>query len=187
MTLQSHSLYTPPLMSDLPPTRDARAVALGKLIKEKRLDLGLNRPTFVREMARHGEEITPDYLNKIESGTAYLSRASLEVREGIRVVLGFSREDWHAATGLYAAELPSPDPLADFPAPLYKKRDEVYMPEGLLEAIKLFGDVPEYAGLRDPEVQRQLARVRGFNGGPQTAGQWLAFFQANKPWITNKD
>jgi transcriptional regulator with XRE-family HTH domain len=81
----------------------------------------------------------------------------------------------------------NPDPFAGFPEPLYKKRDEIYMPEGLLDAIKMFGDVPEYADLKNPDVQRQLANHRGFDGGPQTAGQWLAFFQANKPWITNKD
>ena len=186
MTLSQHPYQSQPIpMTGFDVGVDQRAVDLGRLIKSKRLDLGLNRPAFVREMARHGEEITPDYLNKLESGVNSLVRASLKVREGIRTVLGYTREDWHAATGLYAAELT--DPPAGFPAPLYKKRDEIYMPEGLRDAIKMFGDVPEYADLKDPDVQRQLANHRGFDGGPQSAGQWLAFFQANKPWITGKD
>jgi len=162
---------------------DQRAIDLGRIIKSKRLDLGLNRPAFVREMARHGEEITPDYLNKLESGVNSLTRASLKVREGIRIVLGYSREEWQTKTGLYAADLDPVEPPSGFPAPLYPRRQEVYMPEGLKDAIKLFGGVPEYAELNDPEIQRQLAQVRGFNGGPQTAGEWLEFYRANRPWL----
>ena len=83
-----------------PASADPRAEEHGKLVKERRLDLGLNRPAFVTQMQKHGQEITPDYLNKLERGTAPLSRASLEVREAIRIVLGFTAEKWHELTGL---------------------------------------------------------------------------------------
>lgn len=81
-----------------------RAEELGQLIKERRLDLGLNRPAFVAQMGKLGQDITPDYLNKLERGTASLARASLEVREAIRGVLGYSREEWREATGLFVPD-----------------------------------------------------------------------------------
>lgn len=61
------------------------------------------------------------------------------------------------------------------------------MPEALLEAIQRFGDDPEYAGLKDPETQRELALARGFRGGPQTPGEWLAFYIGNRRWLDKKD
>lgn len=150
----------------MPEPRDARAVALGKLIKEKRLDLGLNRPAFVREMARHGEEITPDYLNKLESGAASLARASLEVREGIRIVLGFSVEAWQHATGLYTgtdAVVPPPVPVRrerELPAPLAQ----------MIEEKKHLDDT-----LNEPRWQQYLAAQR-FSTGTATADRYWNLF-----------
>jgi SOS-response transcriptional repressor LexA len=87
--------------------QSARAKELGELVTARRRDLGLNRPAVVRELRRHGVEMTPDYLAKLEYGERSLARASLEIREGLRVVLGYSREEWRARFGLYA---PEPEP-----------------------------------------------------------------------------
>ena len=56
---------------------------------------------MVNEMAKMGGDITPDYLNKLESGTRSLASASLEVREAMRTVLGVSRSEWEETTGLH--------------------------------------------------------------------------------------
>lgn len=146
----------------------------------------------VSELA--GDDVSQQAVGYWETGKVDLRKVHPRRLAAYASVLRISSADLAEAIGYEVKDLfpdlnfdPAPDPLADFPAPLYKKRDEVYMPEGLLDAIKLFGDVPEYSDLKHPDVQRQLANHRGFDGGPQTAGQWLAFFQANKPWITSKD
>ena len=164
MTLGTHSQYSPPLA--MPEARDARAVSLGKLIKEKRLDLGLNRPAFVREMARHGEEITPDYLNKLESGAASLARASLEVREGIRIVLGFSLEAWHHSTGLYTG--------AETPAPVQAVQPRLReLPAALAQMVEEKKHLDSM--LTEPRWQQYLAGQR-FSTGTATPDRYWNLF-----------
>jgi len=163
MTLGTQPQYSPHIA--MPEPRDARAVSLGKLIKEKRLDLGLNRPAFVREMARHGEEITADYLNKLESGAASLARASLEVREGIRIVLGFSVEAWHQATGLYTGlEAPA------VPTPVKRERELPAPLAQMIEEKKHLDDA-----LLQPRWQQYLAGQR-FSTGTATADRYWNLF-----------
>lgn len=139
---------------------DPRAVEHGLLVKERRLDLGLNRPAFVAQMEKHGQEITPDYLNKLERGTAPLSRASLEVREAIRAVLGYSTEKWQELTGLYTPDIapePTPRPrLRPIPAELQEMIDEK-------SAL-----VPELA---EERWQQYLAGQR-FSTGRASAERW---------------
>jgi hypothetical protein len=166
---------------------DSRAQVHARLLRGWMGDKGLKAPSLALSVEKQGQQISPDYIRKLTRGERELASMPLELREAVRRALRVSANDWEDATGLATAADIDPDPLVGFPTPLYRKRDEVYVPEGLLEAIKLFGDVPEYADLKLPDVQRQLANHRGFDGGPQTAGQWLAFFQANKPWITSKD
>lgn len=160
-------------------------------LKEYRLDKKIRQEDVERFTSALGprSRISQSHLSKIERGNAPLIGLGAERIDALRQALGLSLEEWLDYTGIQIATAVAelPEAPAGFPEPLYKKRDEIYMPEGLLEAIRLFGDVPEYADLKLPDVQRQLANHRGFDGGPQTAGQWLAFFQANKPWITNKD
>lgn len=78
-----------------------RATQIGRLVKEWRLDRGLNRPETVNEMSKLGVDTTPDYLNKLESGTRSLASASLEIREALRTVLGITRSEWEDKTGLH--------------------------------------------------------------------------------------
>jgi transcriptional regulator with XRE-family HTH domain len=165
----------------MPDLRDKPAQALFI----RRHELGLSQ----EDVANAAGSISQRTVSELERGKYSPDKLTAGRAAALARALNWTLLDLQNATGVdfglpTAADL---DPLADFPAPLYKKRDEIYMPEGLLEAIKLFGDVPEYADLKRSDVQRQLANHRGFDGGPQTAGQWLAFFQANKPWITNKD
>ncbi len=157
---------------------DARAKAHGDLIKERRLDLGLNRPAFITEMKRYGVDITADYLNKLESGRAPLARASVEVREGLRVVLGWSREVWTEKTGLYT---PSPDDdLEDLFRPQLPARRSYEVPEALQEAMDRYGE--EWPGLRTEHVRYQLSNARFYNT-PQTPKEWLAFYLSIRKWL----
>jgi SOS-response transcriptional repressor LexA len=87
---------------------EARAKELGLKLTEHRRRIGLKRPAFVREMRRHGIEITPDYLGKLEYGTRSLAATSPEVREAIRAVLSLSHEKWRQDFGLYTAPSTSP-------------------------------------------------------------------------------
>lgn len=174
------------------PDPDPRAQAHGTLVKERRLDLGLNRPAFVAQMHKHGQEITPDYLNKLERGTAPLSRASLDVREAIRAVLGYSPERWQELTGLYTPTEPTPtgDPIQRAPgsppiAPVVSFRDTpVVIPRELQQVIDEHGD--RYPELRDPTVQKILAAPRNFGGpdnGPQTVDDWYEYFLLTRRYL----
>lgn len=179
------------------PEPDLRAQTHGTLIKERRLDLGLNRPAFVAQMQKHGQEITPDYLNKLERGTAPLSRASLEVREAIRAVLGYSSERWQELTGLYSPSATpathaehSENTLQRAPgappvAPVMAFRDTpVVIPKELQQVIDEHGD--RYPELRDPTVQKIIAAPRNFGGpdnGPQTVEDWYEYFLLTRRYL----
>ena len=151
---------------------DRRATEHGEWLKEKRLDLGLNRPAFVSEMSKHGQDITPDYLNKLERGTAALSRASLDVREAIRLVLGYTADDWHNATGLYAPT--DTLPVANT-KPLPTPAPEVQLPQGLQDAITLYGK--RFSDLNDPVWQQYLAGFRWRDGEPEDPEAWLDLYR----------
>ncbi|THF88431.1 helix-turn-helix transcriptional regulator [Deinococcus sp. KSM4-11] len=158
-----------------------RAVKHGRLIRERRLDLGLKRPAFVSEVAKHGQDMSPDYLNKIEAGTRALANASPELREAIRAVLGYSREQWQELTGLYS---PSPTaPATTYTGgspipPVVPHRDlPIEIPRELQEVIDQYGET--YPELHTPTMQRILIAPRNYGGpanGPQTAEQWFEYF-----------
>ena len=160
----------------------------GLLIKERRLDLGLNRPAFVAQMEKHGQDITPDYLNKLERGTAPLSRASLEVREAIRAVLGYSTEKWQELTGLYTPDVvssPTPRRIGPPVPPVVQPLDlPLDIPAELQKVIDRHGrDYPE---LLNETTLRALVAPRLFAGhsqGPQTSDQWLEYFLMNRRWF----
>lgn len=156
---------------------DPRAARHGHLIKERRLDLGLNRPAFVTEMRRHGQEITPDYLNKLESGRAPLARASVEVREAIRAVLGWDADTWFEKTGLFSPAATS----GRRPPPVPPVVDPIEMPLVIPDALQQMIDEHggRYSQLHNERALRILTAPRLFGGpteGPQTADQWLDYF-----------
>ncbi|WP_034355333.1 transcriptional regulator [Deinococcus phoenicis] len=155
------------------------------LVKDRRLDLGLNRPAFVAEMAKHGQDITPDYLNKLERGTAPLSRASLEVREAIRAVLGYSVEEWRDLTGLYTPDIPEPlNTIVQRPGRINRQAvpPPVEIPEGLLEAGERFAIIDPL--IAHPKVQGMLAQQGNFGGrGPVTAEEWWRYFESVRQYI----
>lgn len=175
METLSRGWVVPPLKSN--PEVDPRAVEHGRLIKDRRLDLGLNRPAFVAQMEKHGQDITPDYLNKLERGTAPLSRASLEVREAIRVVLGYTSEQWQEMTGLYVPAQPGrriPDAERKGWIIPDETEPEPEIPDALDEAAKLYGH-----GLNAPLAERrwllELASL-DFREEPETPEDWLAIY-----------
>ncbi|RJF72807.1 hypothetical protein D3875_15915 [Deinococcus cavernae] len=172
----------------MPDIETQRAQQHGRIIKEKRLLLGLNRPAFVAEMARHGHDITPDYLNKLERGTAPLARASLTVREGIRTVLGYSAQDWQALTGLYAPEAATTSTHALPRPPVPPVVDPVTLPLVIpLELQQIIDDYgAQFPELRNDTTLRALVAPRLFAGhsqGPQTPEQWLEYFLMNRRWF----
>ncbi len=159
---------------------DPRATQHGRLIQQRRLELGLNRPAFVAQMKHHGQHITPDYLNKLERGTAALSRASLDVREAVRAVLGYSPEEWHAQTGLFtpAASSSAPAQALSAAARGYRNvprpRPEP-LPDALQEAVRLYSGQPEFSALAEPRWPRYLHRLH-HKHRPTTPDGWLALF-----------
>ncbi|CAM3469593.1 hypothetical protein DESA109040_13790 [Deinococcus saxicola] len=126
-------------------------------------------------MARHGQDITPDYLNKLEGGRAPLSRASLPVREALRAVLGFSSEQWQEATGLYVAPTASPHPASAAALGYDVPDTRPEIPEALQEAARLYGDNPAFSDLRLPKWQELLANLP-YKNGPRDAQEWLKAF-----------
>ena len=171
----------------MPDTETQRAQQHGQSIKEKRLQLGLNRPAFVAEMAKHGQDITPDYLNKLERGTAPLARASLDVREAIRTVLGYSAQEWFERTELYA---PDATPAQSRPSrpPIPPVIDPVTLPlvipPELQQVIDDYG--AQFPELHNETTLRALVAPRLFAGhsqGPQTPEQWLEYFLMNRRWF----
>lgn len=74
---------------------------LARLLKGWRTRKGLSRTEAVVELEKLGVEISYGYLNKLESGARSLASASIEIREGIRQMLGIPKEEWEAETGLY--------------------------------------------------------------------------------------
>ncbi|MFB9992496.1 hypothetical protein ACFFLM_11010 [Deinococcus oregonensis] len=159
---------------------DPRAAEHGRLIQQRRLELGLNRPAFVAQMERHGQNITADYLNKLERGTAALSRASLDVREAVRAVLGYSPEEWHAQTGLFTPTASPAAPAQAFSAAArgYRKVPKPQpepLPDALQEAVRLYSGQPEFAALAEPRWPRYLHRLH-HKHRPTTPDGWLALF-----------
>lgn len=146
-------------------------------LKMRRLQLGNLTQEDIQ--IRSGEVISQGTISDLERGKVALDSLNIRRASALARALGWSLLELQHTTGIDLGIAPTPD----FPAPLYPIRDEVYMPQGLLDAIEFFGNVPEYAELRDPEIQRQLAAVRGFTGGPQTAGEWLEFYRANRPFL----
>lgn len=165
------------------PPNDQRAQQHGQLIKEKRLQLGLPRPAFVAEMAKHGADITPDYLNKLERGSAPLARASLEVREAIRAVLGLDQQEWQELTGLYTPDTPTRrgPPLPPVVDPMTLP---LVIPSELQQVIDQYGQ--QFPELHNETTLRALVAPRLFAGhrqGPQTPEQWLEYFLMNRRWF----
>jgi hypothetical protein len=123
-------------------------------------------------MDKHGQEITPDYLNKLERGTAPLSRASLEVREAIRAVLGYSPEKWQELTGLYVPETVAGPELR---VSLQVKPPYQALPQGLQAAVDTYGK--RFDDLRDPKWQQYLAGFSWREGEPEDPEAWLDLYR----------
>lgn len=145
----------------------------------RRHELGLSQ----EDVANTAGSISQRTVSELERGKYSPDKLTASRAAALARALKWTLFDLQNATGVDFGLPASPDDLPGFPAPPFPRRDEVYMPQGLLDAIQLFGEVPEYADLKDPEIQRQLAQVRGFDGGPQTAGEWLEFYRANRPWL----
>ena len=156
----------------------------GKILKAARLKRGLTQGQLIEAVGIPNQS----YLSALENGRYNI--ANSEYLPALARALDLSIEQVRAISPTAVIEISAPevpaepdDFLPGFPAPLYERTDEIYMPQGLQDAIDRYGDDPEYAPLKDEDVQRQLAMVRGFNGGPQTAGEWLSFYLANKRWL----
>ena len=166
------------------PAISPEAARIGEALRNRRISDQVNKR---QEDIALDAEISQKLVSQIERGEQDLRTSGFNTIMGLLKALKWTLADLQQATSLDFGVLDLPESLRTlppaFPAPIYARRDEVYMPQGLLDAIKLFGEVPEYAELQEPEIQRQLAQVRGFDGGPQTAGEWLEFYRANRPWL----
>ena len=128
-----------------------------------------------REVAQddeHRQEITLDYLNKLERGTATFSRASLEVREAIRAVLGYSPQKWQELIGLYVPEAGAEPELRISPQ---VKPPHQALPQGLQAALDTCGK--RFEDLRDPRWQQYLAGFSWREGEPEDPEAWLDLYR----------
>ncbi|GGM39613.1 hypothetical protein GCM10008956_15070 [Deinococcus arenae] len=177
-----------------------RAEQHGRLIKRRRLELGLKRPAFVAEIQKLGQDMSADYLNKLESGARHLSNASPVLRDAIRAVLGFSKEEWVEKIGLYTPDFNNPDaewyagrivkfesqPSTDgrntatafTPNALgyqIPKQPLPPIPDPLIDAGIIYGDRPGMEGLKEYRWQRWMERMP-HRRRPQTPEEWLSLY-----------
>ena len=158
-----------------------RRTELGKSQADVAFDSEVLTQTTISELERgkYGpEDLTSARLAALARG---LNWSLPELEKALDIDLGLSA---------YADDVSSvpfdPRTLFHPPAP-YEDDDEIYMPEALQEAIDRFGDEPEYAGLKDPDIQRQLALLRRLKGAPTSAGEWLTLYSMNRRWLEGKD
>lgn len=163
-----------------------RAEHHGRLIKRRRLELGLKRPAFVAEMEKLGLDMTADYLNKLEAGSRFLSNASPKLRDAIRQVLGYSLEEWAEATGLYIP--PHRDngsePRGGPPIPprLPPVELPLEIPPNLQAAIDKYGD--DYPEFRNEQNLRAITSLSRYGGaGDPEPHQWLEILLTNRRWL----
>lgn len=182
-----------PIDADRVLDEQERAIKHGQMIKQRRLDLGLKRPAFVAEVARQGQDMSADYLNKIESGARALANVVPELREAIRAVLGYSPEKWQELTGLFTPALAIETELIYVPRrggppipPVVPFRETpISIPHELLQMVEKHGE--DYPILKTERMQRMLAAPRAHGGlevGPQTAKDWFEYWIANMRFLT---
>lgn len=153
---------------------------LRKWLKDRREDAELTQSDVDRETQQLGPRfrVSQSYLSQIEKGTRPFTDLKPEKMDALRRLYGVSREEWISMTGVVlmtpqeAAEAEMAEPLK----PTYE------IPEGLREAIKLFGD--EFPAMRTEPVKRNLSLARYYEGpGPQTPQEWLAYYLSIAKWI----
>ncbi|WP_353544248.1 hypothetical protein [Deinococcus xinjiangensis] len=130
--------------------------------------------------------MTPDYLNKIESGARPLANADPKLREAIRAVLGYSPEKWQELTGLYTPATPDAASLSAAAKGYRIPKEEEPIPAALLEAADMFGDTPAFAGLREYRWQYWMAHAP-HKERPVTPDDWLNFYVKVKDTVDPKE
>lgn len=147
-------------------------------IRERREDKGIRQADVEEQTAALGprHRVSQSHLSKIEKGRAPLIGLGPERMDALRRVLGLSPEEWTRGTGLQIVA-PTSDPHPASAAALgYDVPDTPpEIPDTLLEAGRLYGDTPAFAGLRDPRWQRFLADLP-YKNGPRTPEAWLERF-----------
>lgn len=181
------------MSGDVPPRvdgKDPEAVRLGEWLQSKRLAATMNRPELVQSALfyRPDARLSQDYLSKLEYGVRSLTSASIAIREGIRLALDLSPEEWEAETGLRASrEIPNAlksltqERLIARSQVIHRARssqpesESIFLPDTLREAIDLYGS--RYPDLLNPAWQRYLASIRFRDGTPTEPGRWLDVYR----------
>ncbi|GAA4001978.1 hypothetical protein GCM10022631_10700 [Deinococcus rubellus] len=144
-------------------------------LKARRDDLSKkegDRVTQEDVAARTGDLVSQRTVSHLEQGTLELGSLAFSRVVALAKALRWTLPDMQRATGL---DLDIAEPEGEAVS------EEIYMPEGLFEAIRRYGD--DYPALKKPRVQEQLRQARSFDGGPQTASDWLRFYLDNERWI----
>lgn len=143
-----------------------RRAELGKSQEQVALDSGVLNQTTVSEL----EGGRYDLANLTAARLAGLARgldwSLAEMERKLEVDFGLgSYEEMTLAH-------PLPPPSQDF---------TVEVPAELLEAAEIYKSIDPL--IAHPTVQQQLARAGFFGGGPQTAQQWVRYFNDVREWI----
>ncbi len=105
-----------------------KAKADGDLLGAFRRSRGLRRSEVAELSSSKGFPLTSDYYSKFERGERALEAASLDVRQGIRITLGISTEDWERSFGIYAPKTRFDEPMVQIMLPKgkYPSLSEIY-------------------------------------------------------------
>lgn len=154
---------------------------LRKWLKDRREDAGLKQSDVDRLTRDMGERyrISQSYLSQIESGTRPFTDLKPEKMDALRQIYKVSRPEWTQTTGVV---LMTPQEAAEAEASNAQIRPTYEIPDGLQEAIELYGD--QFPRLRTDSVKRNLSLARYYDGtGPQNAQEWLAYYLSIAKWI----
>ena len=161
-----------------------QAASIGAALKARRMSPEVNKR---QEDVALDADLSQKIVSQIELGQQDIRDSGLNTIGGILRALNWTAADLQRASGVDLGLGIDTPPAPVFPEALYPQRDDVYVPESLLEAVAKYGDDPSYADLRDPSVQRKMAQIRGLDGGPETAAEWFRFYLDFRPWLDKKN
>lgn len=119
-------------------------------------------------------DVEPSYISRMVKG--HINWTTGQYFGKIASLLRLKDDEIKALNLAAVVEITAAEPV-DTPPLL----DEVPIPDELVRAGELYGEIDPLIAKR--EVQLQLAHAGFFGAGPRTASEWFSYFMAVKPWI----
>lgn len=158
--------------------------AAGELIRKRREEKGLTQEQVVEATTVP----VAAYLSELENGKVSVGRS--KHFPSLAAYLGLSEDDVRAINPAAVITLAAPQPPSSAlsAAAHYPDFEEEEEPieDALAEAVRLYGDLPDFEGLTDPVMQRALQGI-DFRQRPQTPQEWLAKFLKYRDDLRSSD